>query len=60
MDRTVPPSCFARVLTTLSESKNWKMKAIEAMQKANALDFARRIDELRCLLVESAPEHYKK
>src|SRR6476620_11978805 len=36
-----------------SESKNWKMKAIEAMQwvlKANALDFARRIDELRCVL----------
>jgi hypothetical protein len=24
--------------------------------KANALDFARRIDELRCLLVESAPK----
>lgn len=24
--------------------------------KANALDFARRIDELRCVLVESAPK----
>jgi hypothetical protein len=24
--------------------------------KANAIDFARRIDELRCLLVESAPK----
>jgi hypothetical protein len=38
------------------------MKAIEAMLevlKANALDFARRIDELRRVLVESAPEDYK-
>src|SRR5882672_2903732 len=25
--------------------------------KANAIDFARQIDELRCLLVESAPKH---
>jgi hypothetical protein len=25
--------------------------------KANALDFARQIDELRCLLVESAPKY---
>jgi hypothetical protein len=24
--------------------------------KANAIDFARQIDELRCLLVESAPK----
>jgi hypothetical protein len=46
------------------ESKNWKMKAIKvhAMEvlKANALDFARRIDELRCVLVESAPQDDKK
>jgi hypothetical protein len=26
------------------------------VMKANALDFARQIDELRCLLVESAPK----
>jgi hypothetical protein len=25
--------------------------------KANAIDFARRIDELRCVLIESAPEN---
>jgi hypothetical protein len=29
--------------------------AMEAL-KANAIDFARRIDELRCLLVEPAPK----
>jgi len=29
--------------------------AIEVL-KANAIDFARQIDELRCLLVESAPK----
>jgi hypothetical protein len=28
--------------------------------KANALDFARRIDELRCVLVESAPKDSRK
>jgi hypothetical protein len=28
--------------------------------KANALDFARRIDELRCVLVESAPKDWRK
>jgi hypothetical protein len=34
------------------------MKVTGAMEvlKANALDFARRIDELRCVLVESAPK----
>jgi len=37
------------------------MKVIGVMRwkllKANALDFARQIDELRCLLVESAAKH---
>jgi hypothetical protein len=28
--------------------------------KANALDFARRIDELRCVLVESTPKDSRK
>jgi hypothetical protein len=28
--------------------------------KANAIDFARQIDELRCLLVESAPKDAPK
>ena len=33
----------------------------EAMEvlKANAVDFARKIDELRCLLVESVPKATK-
>ena len=43
----------------MSELKNCKIKAVEviAMEvlKANALDFARQIDELRCVLVETAP-----
>ena len=28
--------------------------------KANAMDFARRIDELRCVLIESAPKMTRK
>jgi len=40
------------------ENEGHRSHAMEVL-KANALDFARRIDELRCLLVESAPEDYK-
>ena len=41
------------------ENEGHRSHAMEVL-KANALDFARRIDELRCVLVESAPEGYKK
>jgi predicted nuclease with TOPRIM domain len=37
------------------ENEGHRSHAMEVL-KANALDFASRIDELRCLLVESAPE----
>ena len=37
------------------EDEGHRGHAMEVL-KANALDFARRIDELRCLLVESAPK----
>jgi hypothetical protein len=36
------------------EDEGHRGHAMEVL-KANALDFARQIDELRCLLVESAP-----
>jgi len=41
------------------ENEGHRSHAMEVL-KANALDFARRIDELRCVLVESALEDYKK
>jgi uncharacterized coiled-coil DUF342 family protein len=37
------------------EDEGHRGHAMEVL-KANALDFARQIDELRCLLVESAPK----
>jgi predicted nuclease with TOPRIM domain len=37
------------------ENERHRGHAMEVL-KANAIDFARQIDELRCLLVESAPE----
>jgi len=37
------------------ENEGHRGHAMEVLQ-ANAIDFARRIDELRCLLVESAPK----
>jgi hypothetical protein len=37
------------------ENEGHRGHAIEVL-KANAIDFARQIDELRCLLVESAPK----
>src|SRR5260370_39016298 len=37
------------------ENEGHRSHAMEVL-KANALDLARRIDELRCVLVESAPE----
>jgi uncharacterized coiled-coil DUF342 family protein len=40
------------------ENEGHRSHAMEVF-KANALDLARRIDELRCVLVESAPEDYK-
>jgi hypothetical protein len=41
------------------ENEGHRSHAMEVL-KANALDFARRIDELRCLLVESAPKDAPK
>jgi predicted nucleic acid-binding Zn-ribbon protein len=38
------------------EDEGHRGHAMEVL-KANALDFARQIDELRCLLVESARKH---
>jgi len=38
------------------ENEGHSGHAMEVL-KANAIDFARQIDELRCLLVESAPKH---
>src|SRR5258706_3846743 len=38
------------------EDEGHRGHAIEVL-KANAIDFARRIDELRCILVESSPRH---
>lgn len=38
------------------EAEGHRGHAIEVL-KANAIDFARRIDELRCVLVESAPKN---
>ena len=38
------------------EDEGHRGHAMEVL-KANAIDFARQIDELRCLLVESAPKH---
>jgi len=38
------------------EDEGHRGHAMEVL-KANALDFARQIDELRCLLVESAAKH---
>ena len=37
------------------ENEGHRGHAMEVL-KANALDFARQIDELRCVLVESAPK----
>ena len=37
------------------ENEGHRSHAMEVL-KVNALDFARRIDELRCVLVESAPK----
>jgi hypothetical protein len=37
------------------EDEGHRGHAMEVL-KANAMDFARQIDELRCLLVESAPK----
>jgi hypothetical protein len=37
------------------EDEGHRGHAMEVL-KANAIDFARQIDELRCLLVESAPK----
>jgi hypothetical protein len=37
------------------EDEGHRSHAMDVL-KANALDFARRIDELRCVLVESAPK----
>ena len=37
------------------ENEGHRGHAMEVL-KANAIDFARQIDELRCLLVESAPK----
>ncbi len=37
------------------EDEGHRGHALEVL-KANAIDFARQIDELRCLLVESAPK----
>jgi hypothetical protein len=38
------------------ENEGHRGHAMEVL-KANAIDFARQIDELRCLLVESAPKN---
>lgn len=37
------------------EAERHRSHALEVL-KANAIDFARRIDELRCLLVEAVPK----
>jgi hypothetical protein len=37
------------------EAERHRSHALEVL-KANAIDFARRIDELRCVLIESAPK----
>jgi hypothetical protein len=37
------------------EAEGHRSHAIRVL-KANAIDFARRIDELRCVLIESAPK----
>jgi len=37
------------------EDEGHRGYAMEVL-KANAIDFARRIDELRCVLVESSPK----
>jgi hypothetical protein len=41
------------------EDEGHQSHAMEVL-KANALDFARRIDELRCVLVESGPKYAPK
>jgi hypothetical protein len=38
------------------ENEGHRGHALEVL-KANAIDFARQIDELRCLLVEPAPKY---
>jgi hypothetical protein len=38
------------------EDEGHRGHAMEGL-KANAIDFARRINELRCVLIESAPEN---
>ena len=37
------------------EAERHRSHALEVL-RANAIDFARRIDELRCVLIESAPK----
>jgi hypothetical protein len=41
------------------ENEGHRGHAVEVL-KANAIDFARQIDELRCLLVASAPKDAPK
>jgi hypothetical protein len=41
------------------ENEGHRGHAMEVL-KANAIDFARQIDELRCLLVASAPKDASK
>ena len=41
------------------EDEGHRSHAMDVL-KANALDFARRIDELRCVFVESAPKNTPK
>lgn len=41
------------------EDEGHRGRAMDVL-KANALDFARRIDELRCVLVESAPKDVRQ
>jgi predicted nuclease with TOPRIM domain len=41
------------------EDEGHRSHAMDVL-RANALDFARRIDELRCVLVESAPKDDSK
>jgi hypothetical protein len=48
-------TAFNERITEL-EDEGHRGHAMEVL-KANAIDFARQIDELRCLLVESAPKH---
>jgi hypothetical protein len=62
--RRVPVQREIRRLDNELSAFNERMAELEAeghrghamdVLKANALDFARRIDEVRCLLIESAP-----